>query len=412
VSQVPAPKPNPYAIFKNRDCLFYLLARFLSSFGSQMLTVAVGWEIYERTGKALNLGYVGLSEFLPMIAMTLPAGHVADRYERRKIMLLAQAVSFAGLAGLFLITLRQAPISWVYLCMAAMGTARTFQWSASASFLPQLVSRDEFPQAVNWSSSTFQISAVTGPMAAGGLIALFGSAVPVFAINAAAAILAFVLIAAVRPRQAPPGNEKMTLDSLLGGFRFVFDTKLILAAITLDLFAVLFGGATALLPIFAKDILHGGPLGLGLLQAALPVGSLICALGMAHRPPMRRAGRSLALAVLVYGAATILFGLSTNFWLSMGALFVCGFADNVSVIVRHTLVQMLTPDEMRGRVSAVNNLFIGTSNELGGFESGYVSSLAGPVFSVVFGGIATIATLGLVVWKWPQLRQYGPLAPK
>jgi MFS family permease len=412
VTQEPAPKSNPYAILRNRDFLYYLLARILLSFASQMLTVAVGWELYERTGSALNLGFVGLSEFLPMIVLTLPAGHVADRYNRRNVILLSQALSFAGMAGLFFVTWRVAPVAWVYLCLASMGMARTFQWSASASFLPQLVSRDEFPQAVNWSSSSFQFSAVAGPAAAGALIALFKSAAPVFAINAAAAILSFVLIALVRPRQAPPGNEKVTLDSLLGGFRFVFNTKLILAAITLDLFAVLFGGATALLPVFAKDILHRGPVGLGLLQAALPVGSLACALIMAHRPPMRQAGRSLAVAVLVFGGATVVFGLSKIFWLSMAALFVCGFADNVSVIVRHTLVQMLTPDAMRGRVSAVNNLFIGTSNELGGFESGFVSNLANPVFSVVFGGIATIVTLGVVVWKWPELRRYGPLVPK
>jgi MFS family permease len=412
VSQELSTQTDTYAVFKNRDCLFYLLARFLTSFGTEMLTVAVGWEIYERTSSSLCLGYVGLSEFLPMIAMTIPAGHVADRYERRKVIQWMQAVSFLAVAGLFLITWQQKSVAWVYLCLAALGTATTFQWSASASFLPQLVTREEFPEAVNWSSSTFQFSAVTGPAAAGALIALFKSALPVLAINMAASVLAFALIAGIRPRQAPAALEKTTIHSLLAGFRFVFNTQLVLAAITLDLFAVLFGGATSLLPVFAKDILHCGPVGLGFLVAALPVGSLVCALYLAHRPPMMRAGRSLTLAVFGFGAATIVFGLSKNFWLSIAALIACGVGDHVSVVVRHTLVQMSTPDEMRGRVSSVNNLFIGTSNKLGGFESGYLSNLAGPVTSVVFGGIATIATLCVVVWKWPVLSKYGRLIPK
>ena len=406
-----APKSNPYALFLNRDVLFYLLARFISSFGQQMLTIAVGWELYERTHSAMALAYVGLSQFLPMIVMTLPSGHVADRYDRRKVMLLMQAVMALASLGLGLISYFKVEVFWVYLCLAAMGTARTFLWSASASFLPQLVSREEFPQAVNWSSSSFQFSAVAGPAIGGLLIALTWKALPVYLINAGAAALCVVLIFLVKTRHKPAPQEEMSMSFLLGGFRFVFSNPLILATITLDLFAVLFGGATALLPIYAKDILNVGPSGLGLLQAASPIGSLACALYMAHRAPMRRAGRSLLWAVLAFGLATVGFGFSRSFALSLLMLFICGFADNISVIVRHTLVQMLTPDEMRGRVSAVNNLFIGTSNELGGFESGFVSHYAGPVFSVVFGGLATIVVLGATIWKWPQIGKYGRLVP-
>lgn len=402
-------KPSPYALFRNRNYLFYLLARFLASFGAQMLTVAIGWDLYERTGSAMALAFVGLSQFLPMVLMTLPAGHVADNHDRRKIMLVMQMVMTLAAFGLVLISYKKADVAWVYGCLLLMGTARTFLWSASASFLPKLVSREEFPQAVNWSSSSFQFSAVAGPAAGGALIGLTHSAMPVYLIDTAAGVITCILISLVRTPHASIERQEMTLQSLLGGFKFVFNTPLILAAITLDLFAVLFGGATALLPIYAKDILKVGPEGLGFLQAALPIGSLVCALFLAHRPPMRKAGRSLLWAVLAFGLATIGFGYSKSFPLSMALLFVCGFADNISVIVRHTLVQMLTPDEMRGRVSAVNNLFIGTSNELGGFESGATSHFFGPVASVVFGGIATIVTLAIVMWKWPQLRRHGRL---
>jgi len=374
-----------------------------------MLTIAIGWELYERTGSAMALGFVGLSQFLPMVLMTLPAGHVADNHDRRKVMLVMQVVMTTASLGLFFISFWKLDVAWVYACLLLMGTARTFLWSASASFLPKLVSREEFPQAMNWSSSSFQFSAVAGPAVGGALIGLTNSAIPVYVINTAAGLITFALICLVKTRHVPVERQEMTLKSLLGGFKFVFDTPLILAAITLDLFAVLFGGATALLPIYAKDILKVGPQGLGLLQAALPIGSLVCALFLAHRPPMRKAGISLLWAVLIFGLATIGFGYSKSFVLSLSLLFVCGFADNISVIVRHTLVQMLTPDTMRGRVSAVNNLFIGTSNELGGFESGATSHYFGPVASVVLGGIATIVTLGAVMWKWPQFRKYGRL---
>jgi len=271
------------------------------------------------------------------------------------------------------------------------------------------VAREEFPLAVNWSSSTFQLSAVAGPAAGGALISLTHHAVIVYALNALSAVFCLCMICLVRTHHKPILKHEFSMEYLLGGFRFIFGHRVILGAITLDLFAVLFGGATALLPIYAKDILHVGAQGLGWLTAALPVGSLTCALLMAHRPPMAKAGRSLVVAVIIFGAATAAFGWSRWFWFSLLMLFVCGFVDNVSVIVRHTLVQLLTPDEMRGRVSSVNNLFIGTSNELGGFESGAVSHFFGPVASVVSGGVATILVVVAVAWIWPEIPRFGRL---
>jgi MFS family permease len=400
---------NPYAILRNWDYLYYLIGRFISSFGQQMLVVAVGWEIYERTRSSLALGLVGLTAFVPMVFMTLPAGHVADTRNRRSVILAMQAVLALTSLGLAWISWRQGPVWWMYLCLSVAGVARTFLWSASASFLPQLVERKDFPLAMNWSASTFQLASVTGPAAGGALIALSHSAAHVYVANAVAALLCFGMVSLVRPHYKVPPKEEFTMDTVLGGFRFVFNHRVILGAITLDLFAVLFGGATALLPLYAKDILRVGPQGLGMLQAALPIGAVMCAVMMAHRPPMQKAGRSLIIAVVIFGLATVVFGWSKSFWLSLLMLFVCGFADNISVIVRHTLVQLLTPDEMRGRVSSVNNLFIGTSNELGGFESGIVSQYCGPVFSVVSGGVATILVVAAVAWYWPEIPRFGQL---
>jgi MFS family permease len=408
-SSSPGRKTKPYAILRNRDFLFYLMGRFMASFGQQMLTVAVGWEIYERTGSSLALGLVGLMAFFPMVLMTLPAGHVADTRQRKNVIILMQAALTLTSLGLALVSWKAMPVAWVYICLFMAGVARTFLWSASASFLPQLVPREEFPLAVNWSASTFQLSAVAGPAAGGALIALTHSAVPVYVLNGLAALFCLTMIWLVRARSKPVPQQQVSMESLLGGFRFVFRHRVILGAITLDLFAVLFGGATALLPVYAKDILKVGPQGLGLLTAALPIGSMVCALLMAHRPPMEKAGRALIAAVIIFGLATVAFGWSRWFWFSILMLFICGFVDNVSVIVRHTLVQLLTPDAMRGRVSSVNNLFIGTSNELGGFESGLVSQFFGPVFSVVSGGVATVLVVLAVAWIWPEIPRFGRL---
>ena len=404
-----AAAPDPYAVLRNRDVVLYLIGRLIASLGQQMLTVAVGWELYERTHSALALGLVGLTQMLPMVLFTLPAGHVADNHDRKRIIILTNSVIACASLGLTLTSALGANVFWIYFCLFAAGTARTFLWPANSAFLPHLVSRQDFSRAVTWSSGSFQLSSVAGPAIGGALIALTHHAAPVYAFNAAAALICLTLISLVRRRHTVAVKEKMTARNLVVGFKFVFASPIILGTITLDLFAVLLGGATALLPVYAKDILKAGPTGLGVLQAALPAGSLLCALILAHRQPLQKAGRAMLLAVAGFGLATIAFGFSHWFWLSLLMLFICGAMDNVSVVVRHTLVQLLTPDEKRGRVSAVNSLFIGTSNELGGFESGVVAYLLGPVFSVVSGGIGTILVVLAVAAIWPEIRKYGRL---
>jgi MFS family permease len=400
---------HPYAVLRNRDFLLYLIGRLVASFGQQMLTVAVGWELYERTHSALALGLVGLTQMAPMLLLTLPAGHLADTRNRKRIILWMVSAIAASSAGLTLVSALQLDVIWTYLCLLIAGIARTFLWPASQAFLPQLVSRQIFSRAVTWNTGAFHLSSVAGPAAGGALIGLTHQAAVVYGLNAVAAVICLILIVLVRSQRAAATSEPMTVKSLLAGFRFVFSTRIIFGTITLDLFAVLLGGATALLPVYAKDILGTDASGLGVLQAALPAGSVLCALILAHRPPMERAGRALLWSVVVFGLATIAFGFSRWFWFSFAMLFLCGAADNVSVVVRHTLVQLLTRDEMRGRVSAVNSLFIGTSNELGGFESGLVAHLFGPVFSVVSGGVGTIVVVIAVALIWPEIRRYGRL---
>jgi MFS family permease len=400
---------GPYEVLRNRDFDLYLIGRLVASFGQQMLTVAVGWEIYERTHSALALGLVGLTQMIPMVVCTLPAGHIADNYERKRIIIAMISVVALASVGLTLISALRADVIWIYLCLFVAGTARTFLWPASSAFLPHLVPRQLFSRAVTWNSGTFHLSSVAGPAAGGALIAVTHRAAVVYALNAAAALICLILVCLIRVRHVVAVKEKMTPANLMAGFAFVAANPIILGTITLDMFAVLLGGATALLPVYAKDILRVGPSGLGLLQAALPLGSVLCALFIAHRPPLEKAGHALLWAVALFGVATIGFGLAKWFWLSFAMLFVCGAVDNVSVVVRHTLVQLLTPDEKRGRVSAVNSLFIGTSNELGGFESGTVAHWFGPVFSVVSGGVGTILVVIAVALIWPQIRKYGRL---
>jgi MFS family permease len=406
---VPEDDKHPYAVLRNRDFLLYLIGRFIASMGQQMLIVGVGWELYERTHSALALGLVGLTNVVPMFLFTLPAGHLADNLNRKKIILSMTGLLALASVGLTLCSAWKAPTGWIYMCLFAAGCARTFLWPASSSFLPQLVSRRTFPRAVAWSTGSFQLSSVAGPALGGAVIALTRQASTVYAINAIAAVVCLILVSMVHYHRAVVPREPMTLRSLGAGFHFVFERRIIFGIIALDMFAVLLGGATALLPVYAKDILRVGPSGLGVLQAALPVGSLVSALVLAHRPPLEKAGHALLWAVAIFGVATIGFGLSRSFSVSLLMLFICGATDNVSVLVRHTLVQLLTPDEKRGRVSAVNSLFIGTSNELGGFESGFVAHWLGPVFSVVSGGIGTIVVVIAIAWAYPEIRRYGRL---
>jgi MFS family permease len=416
---------HPYAVFQNRDFRFYIVARFIASLGQQMLAYAVGWELYARTHSLLTLGLVGLAQMIPMVACTLPAGHVADSFNRKKIILTTTLLMGAASLGLMLISLLQAKVFWIYLCLIVVGVARTFMWPASAAFLPSLVPRHQFTRAVTFNSGTFQLSSIAGPMLGGAVITFASSffehpAAAVYALTVLAALVCFTLILLIGRDHKVEKRQPISFKSLAVGFKFVFENKIILGTITLDMFAVLLGGATALLPAYAKDILKTGPGGLGLLSAAMPIGAVVCMFWLAHRPQLQKAGRAMLWSVAIFGLATIAFGFSQWLWFSFVMLAVCGGVDNVSVVVRQTLVQILTPDEKRGRVSAVNSLFIGTSNQLGEFESGTVAYLFGPVIgntnatgaiiSVVSGGIGTILVVLAVAWIWPEIRKYGKLA--
>jgi MFS family permease len=348
-------------------------------------------------------------QFLPLVLWNLAAGHVVDAYDRKRVFMAALAFNALAAIGLAVNSREGGSIYFLYACLFATGTARAFVMPSRAAFLPGIVPMKIFGSAVSWNSSGFEISSMAGPAIGGLLIGLFRSATLVYTITAVGMLAFVVLLAGIVHRPQTQKRQPLTLQSLSAGFRFVWTQKVVLSAIMLDMFGVLLGGATAMMPIYAKDILHVGPQGLGWLMTAPSIGAFSMALFQAHRGPLLNAGRALLFAVAGFGAVTIVFGISDSFWLSMTMLFFLGSCDNISVVVRSTLVQILTPDEMRGRVSALNSLFIGTSNELGAFESGVVADLFGPVVSVVSGGIGTIAIVAAMAWFFPQLRRYGRL---
>lgn len=405
----PPARHDPYAALRLPEARRFLLGNTVVAMGAQMQSVAIGWELYVRTGSALALGYVGLVQALPVILLALPAGQLADRLDRRRIVQLTLVLMAAGSLGLALLSWQRGPVIWIYALLLLIGLCRAIEGPAASAFLPQIVPLSLFNNAVTWNSSAFQIASVVGPAVGGLLIAWFRSATPVYALDALCLLAFFGMLSTIKSRQTARRTEAANLRSLLAGLAFVWRTKIILATITLDLFAVLFGGAVFLLPVFAEDILRVGPAGLGYLRAAPSVGALTMALLLAYLPPMKRAGKRLLWAVAGFGCATIIFGLSQSFWLSLAVLFLLGAFDNISVVVRHTLVQVLTPDAMRGRVSAVNNVFIGASNELGGFESGLTAALFGPMASVVGGGLGTLVVVAWVAAQWPQVRRLGSL---
>jgi MFS family permease len=339
----------------------------------------------------------------------LPVGHLVDRYDRRRVLMGAQSLLALTGLGLAVISARHGSVTLMYACLFLGGTARSVTGPARSALLPEIVPKEAFQSAVAWSSGSWQAAQMLGPAAGGALLAFTRTPALVYLAHAALGLGFVGLLAFVRPRSTLRPVEPASLDSLLEGARYVFRTRILLAAITLDLFAVLLGGAVALLPVYAKDILHVGPGGLGWLLAADSVGAVITTIVLAHLPPFRRAGPALLRAVAVFGLATIGFGLSRWYPLSLAALAVAGSADSVSVVIRSTLAQLRTPDGLRGRVSAVNSLFIGTSNELGYFESGAVAALVGPVASVVAGGIGTLAVVALVAARWPEVRRLGRL---
>jgi MFS family permease len=400
---------DPYTVLRDSNFRSLVLAGMVATIGNQMLGVAVGWELYERTSSALALGMVGLAQVLPVILLAIPAGHAADRHSRKGLIILAQGLLLLSSLGLALLSMWQGPVGWIYLFLVLTGIGQALNRPARWAILPQVVPRELLLSAVTWNTSAWQIAAMTGPALGGLVIALAGGATNCYVFNAGCSAVVIGLTASLRVRAISRDAQPVSLRSLLAGLGFVFSTDLILATITLDMLAVFLGGATALLPIYARDILQIGPTGLGWLRAAPSIGSFFMAMALAHRPPMRRAGKSLLWAVAGFGIATIVFGFSRNPYLSFVMLLLTGALDNVSVVVRQTLIQLLTPDEMRGRVSAINAIFIASSNELGAFESGLAARLFGTVASVVGGGVGTVLVVLVVAAIWPQVAHLGSL---
>jgi MFS family permease len=405
-------KRDAYAALRVRDFRLFLSGHLLSVLGVQMQTTAVGWQLYEKTDSELALGMVGLVQIVPMLGLALPAGQTADRFDRRKTLMSATTLAMITAFGLAAVSMwASANVTLIYACLFLSGLARAFQGPARSALMPQLVPHQIFSNAVSWNISGFELSSMIGPALAGWLIYLFGGVTPVYALAGLGSAIYFMMLATLTKRSyaAEARVSQTDLKTLVAGFRYVWNSKLLFGAMSLDMFAVLFGGAVALLPVYAKDILHVGPAGFGALQAAPSLGAITMALLTMRLPPLKRAGRTLLWAVAGFGLATIVFGLSRNFWLSLGMLFLTGAFDNISVVIRHTLATILTPDEMRGRVSAVNGMFISASNELGRFESGGVAALFGSVFSVVSGGVGALVVVSTVALSSPQLRRFGRL---
>lgn len=406
--QHPPLRHDPYAAFRIDAYRKYVIGWLFAAIGTQIQGVAIGWEMYQRTGEALSLGLVGLMQAVPTMVLALPAGFIADRYNRLHLVTLSMAGMTLASLGLAALSYYEGPTELMYLLLFLDASFVMFGRPARVALLPQIVPRETFANAVTWNSSLFQITSVAGP-AIGGFILLWN--IPAaYVICATSSLLFIIWLQRLKFRHIPPEKtEPASWQTVMAGISFIRQKRILLIIISLDLFAVLLGGAVYLLPIFAEDILHVDARGFGWLNAAPAVGSFCMAILLAHLPPMKRAGRNLLLAVGGFGLATIAFGLSDSFWLSMLMLFLTGALDNISMVIRHTLLQMLTPDRMRGRVSAVSSVFIGASNELGGLESGLVAHWFGPVFSVVSGGIGTIVVVISMAVISPVLRSLGSI---
>jgi MFS family permease len=396
--------------FTHPDFVLFQTARFLIVAAVEMQAVAVGWQVYDITKRALDLGLVGLAQFLPGILLFLVSGHTSDRFERRKVLGACYA-GYALCSGLLLVLAERGThaVRPIYLVLILLGVVRSFNGTASRSILPQLVPEEHFANAVAWNATTFQAATILGPSLGGLLYAAFRGPSAVYACAMLTAVGALVSMFRIRTRPQARRREPMTLNTVLAGLHFIWREKLILGAISLDLFAVLLGGAVALLPVYAREILHTGPWGLGLLRTAPGIGAAVMAVALAHRPLRGRSGPTLLWSVAGFGVLTIIFGVSRSLTLSLLALVLLGASDMVSVIIRATLVQLRTPDEMRGRVTAVDMIFIGASNELGQFESGVTAQWFGTVPAVVLGGVGTLVVIGLWAWVFPALRRAGEL---
>ncbi len=397
-----------YASLRHLPFRLFVASIFTMELASHMRAVVVGWQIYAATRDPLALGLIGLAEVLPFFAVVLFAGHLADTANRKHICVVALAVLCGCALALFLLVApdpSRQPVLPIYAVIAVSGVARSFLSPARTAMAAELVPRADYENSVAWRSSAWQLAAVGGP-AMGGLLYGFSGAHATYGLDVTLSLIALVTLMRVPyARHAASTTTTVLRDSLADGIRFVMSQPVILGALALDMFSVLFGGAVALLPVFANDILHVGPKGLGILQAAPAAGAVVMSFYIAHRPPMQRAGRDLLLAVSLFGACIIAFALSRSFALSLVVLAISGMADNVSVVIRSTLLQVFTPRDMLGRVSAVNSIFIGSSNELGAFESGLAARLLGTVRSVVFGGVMTLSVVGVTAVAVPRLRR-------
>ncbi len=384
--------------------LCFWLARLFNSFSFNILSVAVGWQIYDITGSAFHLGLIGLIQFIPALVFALPAGHVADQYHRRKVMIFCICFEWLGLLSLSALSFSgQITQGWILLLIGLIGLFRTFESPASQSIVPALVPERILPRALAVNAAGGEAASIIGP-ALGGFLYLLGVSY-VYAIAAGLTLIALLLVTQVKYVYQQPPRMPMNMKNLFSGVRFIRGHSIILGVLSLDLFAVLLGGATALMPIFAKDILHTGPWGLGLLQSAPGVGALLMSLVLARFTIERNVGMVMFSSVAAFGMATIIFGLSTSLLLSLSALFVLGAVDMVSMVIRGTLVQLETPDEMRGRVNSVYSIFVNTSNQLGEFESGMMAAAFGAVGATLIGGIGTLAVVGLWMFWFPDIRQ-------
>jgi MFS family permease len=404
----PNGKHDPIASLRYPGYLLYLIGSLLSNAGNQMRIVAVGWEIYQRTHAPMSLGLIGLVLAVPVLVLALPAGALADRHSRRAIIMLGQAGLAISGVGMAWASFTHAHIGWLYFFLLLSGISRAVGWPAATAIVPGLVPPKDFPNAAMWRSAAYQIASTVGPLAGGFMLAVWNPWL-VYLLDAASSVVLIGCLLAIKPTPHERLAEPASWRSLVEGIRFLRRQPIIVSTMTLDMVAVLFGGVTALLPIYATDILHVGASGFGWLRAMPSIGSIAMGLLVAVRPPFRRGGPALLWAVIVFGIATIVFGLSRSFPLSLAALFTLGAADNISVIVRATVLQLLTPDSMRGRVSAVAIIFIGTSNEVGEFESGLAAQWLGSVFAVVGGGVMTLVTVAAVMAIWPELAHLGAL---
>lgn len=396
------PGPSRLGALRHRDFLLMFVGRAFAWIALHMVMVAIGYQVYDRTGDLMNLAYIGLATFAPAIGFALVTGYVADLFDRRLVIAACYATLLVTSLLFCAMTLADVQEVWpVFAILVVLGTARAFYQPASASLVPNLVPAPIFPNAVAWYSSIGKIAQVVGP-ALGGLVYLAGPEV-VYAVASGGFLLGVGTVIAIQTRTGRTGRQKTTLAVLLAGLRYVYDKKIIFGAISVDLFVVLLGGVTALLPVFAKDILEVGPSGAGFLRSAMAAGAVIAGLALTQVAMTRAVGRILFVSIAIYGAATVVFGFSELFWLSLLAMATLGSADMVSVFIRLTLLQIATPDDMRGRVSAVNSVFTGASNELGEFRAGFMAALIGTVPAVVFGGVGSIV-VAAAFWKlFPEL---------